>query len=100
LWTQTQRIAASDGSDLDGFGGALALGDPTPLVVGASKNGSGSAYVYSLSAGTWVERQKITPPDGELGQQFGASLALMPRILRGTRASRSHSKYCDKFTDE
>jgi hypothetical protein len=43
--------------------------------VGANQS-QGSAYVYVLEGGHWIERQKLAASDGEEYENFGASVAL------------------------
>jgi hypothetical protein len=81
LWTQGQKLTASDGLPGDEFGYRVALGDVT-LVVGAftaTVNGNtsqGAAYVFTKSNNTWSESQKLTANDGGLFDNFGAAVAL------------------------
>jgi hypothetical protein len=41
-----------------------------------SGENSGSAYVFTRSAGVWTEQAKLIPADGEAGDSFGWSVAL------------------------
>ena len=81
VWSQGQKLTASDGMPGDEFGYRVTLGDAT-LVVGAftaTVNGNttqGAAYVFSKSSNTWTESQKLTANDGGLFDNFGAAVAL------------------------
>jgi hypothetical protein len=81
LWSQGQKLTASDGLPGDEFGYRVALADAT-LVVGAftaTVNGNtsqGAAYVFTNSNNTWSESQKLTANDGGLFDNFGAAVAL------------------------
>ncbi len=80
VWTEQQKLTASDGAAGDDFGYSVAISSDT-LVVGAYQdddNGSrsGSAYVYVRDAGVWAEQQKLTASDGFLFDQFGSSVAI------------------------
>jgi hypothetical protein len=76
-----QKLTASDGATEDSFGYSVAVSGAT-VVVGArgddiGGNGEqGSAYVFEIHRGSWVETQKLTASDGAAGDQFGASVAV------------------------
>ncbi len=83
-WTEEQKLTASDGVSLDGFGISLSISsDGTRLAVGAygwgpsgSSNNQGAVYVFSHGL-TWTEEQKLTASDGVAGDFFGyASVAM------------------------
>ncbi|MDN5864112.1 MAG: Ig-like domain-containing protein, partial [Gammaproteobacteria bacterium] len=80
VWTQTQRLTASDGAELDQFGWSVALDGTTALVeardamIGFDR--VGAAYVFEQSGGVWSQTAKLTASDGALGDQFGFSVAL------------------------
>jgi cysteine-rich repeat protein len=80
VWIETQKIMASDAGPPDFFGHSLAMNDNT-LVVGAVSDddkgtSSGSASIFTLSAGVWVESQKITASDGSANDRFGDSVTI------------------------
>ena len=82
--TETAKLTASDGADLDAFGGSVAMNGDT-VVVGAywdDDNGddSGSVYVFTKATDSvWAdatETVKLTASDGLGGDYFGVSVAL------------------------
>jgi hypothetical protein len=81
VWTQQQKLTASDGVRNDGFGGAVAL-DGDTLAVGATgddigpNEGQGSAYVFKRNSGIWTEQQKLTATAGTMSEAFGGAVAL------------------------
>jgi drug/metabolite transporter superfamily protein YnfA len=75
LWTQQQKLAASDGAALDHLGESVAISGDT-VIAGAANDGSGSAYVFVRSGGVWTEQQKLTASDGAYSDWFGASVAI------------------------
>ena len=79
-WAETQKLMASDGAELDFFGGAVAIDGNTAIVgaAGDDDNGSlsGSAYVYTFDGAGWRETQKLTPTDGSASDRFGFSIAI------------------------
>jgi len=80
IWTQQQKLTASDGAVDDRFGTSVAISGDT-VIVGAYQDDdagvdSGSAYVFVRSNGTWTQQQKLTASDGAEGDRFGISVAL------------------------
>ncbi len=80
VWTEQAKLTASDGIELDEFGRSVALDGNTALI-GAlldDDNGfnSGSAYVFTRSAGVWTEQAKLIASDGIAFDLFGQSVAL------------------------
>ncbi len=76
-WSEVQRLAASDASDGDHFGRALAVveGD---LLVGATvaDETMGAVYVFRKDgSGAWQEAAKLTASDGVAGDAFGRAMA-------------------------
>lgn len=90
-WVETTQLTGADGANGDRFGAAVDV-DGSRLIVGAAVNGasahthgalgsSGGAYVFRLSAGTWVQEQEIVPTGGAgaalaAGDRLGASVAI------------------------
>jgi FG-GAP repeat/Bacterial Ig-like domain (group 1) len=97
VWTQQQKLTASDGGFGDRFGDSVALAGDT-LVAGAplddvGAGNQGSAYVFVRSGGVWTQQQKVTASDGAVDDRFGSSVALTGDTLAvgapsgGVRAS-------------
>ena len=76
-WTEESILIASGGSIGDGFGTSVAI-DGTRVIVGAPfDNGvSGSAYIYTLDNGVWVQETKLTASDGASQDRFGSSVSI------------------------
>ncbi|MGV6832632.1 MAG: FG-GAP repeat protein, partial [bacterium] len=77
---EIQKLLASDGAVGDQFGGAVAI-DGNFAIVGSTfdeDNGtqSGSAYIYYFNGTSWVEQQKLTASDGDIGDYFGNSVSI------------------------
>ncbi|APR88448.1 Thiamin-phosphate pyrophosphorylase [Minicystis rosea] len=85
IWTQQQRLTASDAQVFDNFGNSVAfLGDTA--VIGDyldddNGDGSGSAYVFARSGSVWTQQQKLTAIDGSANDSFGMSVALSGDIV-------------------
>lgn len=79
-WTQADKLVATDATDGDLFGDAVAL-EGNRVLVGApySKNfavRSGGAYVFVQSGSTWAEQAKLISPNGIMNGVFGRAVAL------------------------
>lgn len=81
IWTEVQKIVASDRNTDDFFGFSVAI-DGNYIIVGAyqeDENDSssatlfnpGSAYIFKYIVGTWTEMQKIVPSDRAAADFFG-----------------------------
>ncbi|MBR9814373.1 hypothetical protein GYB61_11025, partial [bacterium] len=80
VWSQQQKLTASDGAADDRFGSPVALSGDTALI-GApfdddAGNNSGSAYVFTRSGAVWSQQTNLTANDGAAGDRFGTSVAL------------------------
>ncbi len=76
----TTVLAASDGADDDRFAWDIAV-DGSFALVGAEwddENGfrSGSAYIFRLENGQWIEETKLVAPDGGADDHFGGDVAI------------------------
>ena len=70
VWTQQQKLTASDGAERESFGYGISLDGDTAFIGshGDSTYYSGSAYVFVRSNGVWSEQQKINASDIEENQ--------------------------------
>lgn len=80
VWTQQQKLTASDGGGGDLFGRRVAISGDT-AAIGADGNDapagdSGAVYVFTRTSGTWTQQQKLTPSDGAGGDRFGFSVGI------------------------
>jgi hypothetical protein len=77
LWTEQQKLVPSDCDSGGQFGVSVSIAGEY-VVVGAhyDDDESGSAYVFDLIEGVWVERRKLTASDGALGDHFGRSVCI------------------------
>jgi hypothetical protein len=80
VWTQQQRLMASDGAADDHFGWSVALSG-NRAIIGApddDDNGdhSGTVYAFTRADGVWTEQQVITAADAAESDHFGISVAL------------------------
>jgi FG-GAP repeat/Putative Ig domain len=81
VWSQQQKLTASDGAAGDFFGYAVSLSGETALVGAYSDDvggniSQGSAYVFVRSMAAWTQQQKLTASDGAVADQFGGRVAL------------------------
>jgi len=80
VWSQQQKVTASDAAANQSFGAAVAISGDTAMI-GATGDtgagtGSGAAYVFARSAGIWTEQQKLTASDAGSFDVFGWSVAI------------------------
>lgn len=81
VWTQQQRLSASDAADSDGFGAGVCIDGDTAVVaayIGNTSGGidAGAAYVFTRSGTVWTQQQKIVASDGAANDHFGLALAI------------------------
>ncbi len=86
VWSEQQKITASDHAFEDYFGSSVSISGDYILVGSIfddhdasgmnSKNQSGSAYLFFRNGNTWVQQQKIVASDRGSGDNFGNSVAL------------------------
>ena len=80
VWTEQPKLIASDAASRDYFGRSVALDGDTALIgaTGDDDNGmnTGSAYVFTRSAGEWTEQAKLTASDAASADHFGGAVAL------------------------
>ncbi len=81
VWSEQQKLTASDGATGDGFGISVSVSGDTAVVgaygdsVGANTS-QGSAYVFVRNGGVWSEQQKLVAPDGAAYDDFGYSVSV------------------------
>ena len=81
MWSQQQKLVASDAAAGDYFGTSIALSADTiaagaPLDDNAGGTDAGSAYVYVRSGTSWSEQQKLQASDATAGALFGFATAV------------------------
>ncbi len=75
-WVEMQRVTSSDADAGDNFGVSVSISG-TKAVVGASnESGTGAAYFFELSGGTWSEVNKVFASDAQNGDGFGLSVSI------------------------
>src|SRR6185436_3666310 len=81
IWTEQQKLLASDGAAVDRFAWSVSVSGDTAVIgayladaVGAPD--AGAAYVFVRSGATWSEQQKIVASDGTGGDGFGSSVSI------------------------
>jgi hypothetical protein len=82
VWTEQQKLLASDSASYDYFGVSVALSsDGLTAIIGADSEDTtaadqGAAYVFTLSAGTWTQQAKLVASDAAASDGFGYSVAI------------------------
>jgi len=87
-WVQQARLLAADPFTDDWFGASVALTVDTAVVGALSVDGaginSGAAYVFERQGSTWMQQDKLLPPDPDGGDQYGISVTVSgDKILAG-----------------
>ncbi len=80
VWSEQQKLVASDATAGDIFGLAVSISGDTVVVSAPSADDSGgdsgSAYVFARARGTWREQDKLTASDAAAGDEFGYSVSI------------------------
>ena len=76
VWTQQQKLTASDGTSGDHLGWSVALSGNTAVIGDEPSSLSGAAYVFVRNGTVWTQQQKLTPSDGALGAIFAFTVAV------------------------
>lgn len=75
VWTQKDKLTASDGAQRDTFGQFVALSGDTALIGAIRGDGAtpdqGSAYVFTQAEGKWNQQDELTASGGAAGDAFG-----------------------------
>jgi uncharacterized repeat protein (TIGR01451 family) len=76
--TTELKLLAGDGAPNDHFGYSVAIDGDTAIIGAAQDDNpaldSGSAWVFIRDGSAWVPQQKLTAPDGVVGDRFGVSV--------------------------
>ena len=77
VWSQQQKLEASDAAESEFFGESVAISGET-VVVGTPFDAinKGAAYVFVRSGGFWTQQQKLEASDAALADVFGLSVAI------------------------
>ena len=79
-WQQAGRLVPSDAVAGDSVGIGLTInGDVAMIAAAGSANRVGAVYVFRRSGGRWTQEAKLTPSNGQPGDQFGAAIAVSER---------------------
>lgn len=80
-WSFDAKLLASDGAVSDWFGYSVSIWGDAALIgaTGDDDNGgsSGSAYLFRNAGGLWTQEAKLIAGDGETGDSFGWSVAVV-----------------------
>ncbi len=81
IWTEEIKLISSDTAAFDRFGFSVSISGVT-AIVGAYYDGSnsGSAYIFQLDGGNWVEQGKLTASDAANADEFGISVSIDANI--------------------
>jgi len=79
-WSESNKLHGSTSQMNDEFGRFVSI-DGDYAIIGAFLSNdegleSGSAYIFELEAGNWIEKQKLLSSDLEGGDRFGSSVSI------------------------
>ena len=79
---ENQKLLASEGDQSDKFGCSVAINEDTlwigaPQHLGLINPSAGSVYVYGHEGLRWVQESVLQATDGQTGDGFGGSVAMM-----------------------
>lgn len=101
VWSQQQKLTASDGSANAQFGRAVAInGDGTIVLVGAEgdDNYTGAAYAFTRSSTVWSQQgTKLKANDAAADSFFGSAVSLSTNGVVGLIGAQNH-KVGDNFS--
>ncbi|NNC95793.1 MAG: T9SS type A sorting domain-containing protein [Chitinophagales bacterium] len=103
VWTQVQKIVASDRRAHDFFGTSISISEHNIIVgayrqdydsVGSVKlDDAGAAYIFAKdSSGLWMETAKVTAPDREEEDRFGSSVFVSGNYALVGAVSEDHDE--------
>jgi len=103
-WFEQQKLLASDFSSTDRFGCDVSLSsDGNTALIGANaedtspNSDNGAAYVFTRSAGTWTQQQKLLASDSASNDNFGISVSLSADGLTAIVGAESESTSPDLY---
>jgi hypothetical protein len=80
VWSEVQELAADNPSAESAFGSDVSLSGDVALIGAQAGDtggeGSGSAYVFELDAGSWSQTAELHPPALGPGDHFGWAVAV------------------------
>eukprot|EP01084_Bolivina_argentea_P188040 323780_1 len=103
IWSETQKLRASDPYDSDLFGQAVDIEGDTIFIGAASKDeplyNAGVVYVFKYENGLWIEKQKLGASDvNHTNFQFGRSVSISGHFaVIGTYHSHNARGTCYVF---
>ncbi len=81
-YTQLTRLAASDASDGDSFGAAIAVAEGLVLIgAPGAKERAGAVYPFRLANGNWQQGSPLQAREPQANEAFGSSVALQGNAL-------------------
>lgn len=77
VWTEEQKLVASDGAADDTFGWSISVAGDRALVGAPGHDGArGAAYVFVRNGSAWAEEQELVANDGVGFDNFGNAVSL------------------------
>ena len=100
IWTEQQKLTASDPGYWDNFGSSVVVSGDTAVVSSIADdvsgyNDGGSIYLFTRVGGTWTERRKVTASDKDYYDHFGWGLPMSGGTLLTGAPDDDHSSLED-----
>ncbi|MHC4977238.1 MAG: FG-GAP repeat protein, partial [Planctomycetota bacterium] len=81
VWTEQQKLFASDGIANDRFGKVVSIDGDTavvcaPRALGTGATNDGAVYVFTRTGTVWAEQDKLLASDGAASHDFAESVSL------------------------
>ncbi|MBO0860291.1 MAG: PxKF domain-containing protein [Chloracidobacterium sp.] len=82
VWSEQQKLEASDAAANDRFGNSVAINGETIVVAAYLSTGAlgpqqGSAYIFTRNGDVWTQQQELEEaPSERFGPQFGSAVAI------------------------
>jgi hypothetical protein len=84
MWSLTIKLTASDSIISSNFGSSVSLLGDRALIGANGDNNIGSAYIFELTNGDWMQVSKLIQSDGASNDDFGSTVSLsVDRALVG-----------------
>lgn len=85
-WTEHAHLISDQGTPINFLFGASVALQGNLAFIGTPGDNTGSVFVYERTGTIWSQRQKITPIEGQAGDEFGVTAISGETLVIGSRA--------------
>ncbi len=79
-WTQSAELSGSDTAAGDHFGASVSISGTLAVVGAPGHGGSGKAYVFGSTGGSWTQAAEVAGSDTATSDTFGAAVGISGAI--------------------